>query len=257
MTPDELAQLVGAVLAQAVAAGDLDVDPRARVVVTRPGPGGHGDWSTPIALRLAAAAGMPSAHVAELLAERLGSAPGISRVVVSGDGFLDITVSEDPADAVVAAVLGAGTAYGPGGDGDRVLGPPPEWVRAAVDLPRTLANPVLLVQLAHARLTRLTYHHASGTTVAGTTVVPDATERLATGRRRGLVGLLADVPGVVDRAVGADDPAVLGRHLERVAASALAWLQVAPSHEPALTEAARLVLANGLRVLGTAAPEHI
>lgn len=260
VTPDELAQLVGAVLVEAVAAGDLDVDPRARVVVTRPGPGGHGDWSTPIALRLAAAAGMPSTHLAELLAERLGSAPGISRVVVSGDGFLDITVSDDPADAVVAAVLAERTAYGRGGDGALVLGPPPTWVQAAVNMPRTLANPVLLVQLAHARLTRLTrltYHRASSTTVAGTADVPDATDRLVTGPRQGLVGLLADVPGVVDRAVGADDPAVLGRHLERVAAAALAWLQVAPSQEPALAEAARVVLANGLRVLGTAAPEHI
>ena len=254
MTPDELAQLVGAVLVEAVAAGDLDVDPRARVVVTRPGPGGHGDWSTPIALRLAAAAGMPSTHLAELLAERLGSAPGISRVVVSGDGFLDITGSEDPTDAVVGVVLAAGPAYGLGGDRDLVLGPPPEWVEAAAAMPRTLDNPVLLVQLAHARLT---HHRASGTSVAQAADVPDGTQRLRAGRRRGLVGLLADVPGVVDRAARADDPAALGRHLERVAAAALAWLQVAPTGERALAEAARLVLANGLRVLDTSAPEHI
>ena len=254
VTPDQLAQLVGAVLAEVVAAGDLDADPLARVVVTRPGPGGHGDWSTPIALRLAAVAGMPSAQVAELLADRLRSAPGIDRVVVSGDGFLDITGSEDPTEAVVAAVLAAGPAYELGGDRDLALGPPPEWVEAAATMPRTLANPVLLVQLAHARLAG---YRASGTTVAGTADVPDAAEVVVTGRRRGLVGLIADAPGVVDRAARANDPAVLGRHLERVAASALAWLQVAPTGERGLAEAARRVLADGLGVLDTAAPEHI
>lgn len=63
-----------------------------QAVVTVPGPGGCGDYATNIALQLARPAGQPPQRVAEVLRPYLLGAAGVSDVVVTGPGFLNISL---------------------------------------------------------------------------------------------------------------------------------------------------------------------
>ena len=157
-----------------------------------------------------------------------------------------------------------------------VLGPPPRWVDAA-RMPWTLANPLLRVQLAHARLAACAASGtlASGSSAAGATRVPDAamSGTLASGSSAagatrvpdatlGLEAALARFPAAVDRATTARDASVLGRALERLATLSLDWLRsferTGPDDSDArLAAAARDVLADALRILDVVAPDRI
>lgn len=81
-----------------------------------PGPGGCGDYATNIALQLARPAGQPPLRVAEIIKGHLADADGVADVVVTGPGFLNISLQ--PAAASAAAltreILDAGPAYGHG-----------------------------------------------------------------------------------------------------------------------------------------------
>ncbi|MDQ6716669.1 MAG: hypothetical protein M3Z83_11225, partial [Actinomycetota bacterium] len=201
-----------------------------------------------VALELAGPAGMPSARLADLLAARLRDVEGVAQVVVTGAGFLNVSVTGGGSDGVVAAVLAAGATYGmPEGGGEDALGPPPlgpppHWL-ASAGLPRTPDNPVFVVQLAHARLTAL-----GGSADATGEGHVDA----------GLLPLLEELPHVVRRAVHSGEPEVLGRHLEGMAHRTLRWLDEADGHpDTDLAAATRLALAGGLRLLDVSAPARI
>ncbi|MET8974335.1 ArgS-related anticodon-binding protein NrtL [Streptomyces sp. NPDC004539] len=109
MTPVELSRTVLCAVRRAVDAGELRVDVPERVSVTPPGPGGCGDYATGIALKLARPAGEPPLRVAEILRPHLGSAPGVKDVVVTGPGFLNITLQDT---SIVEEILRAGPRYG-------------------------------------------------------------------------------------------------------------------------------------------------
>ncbi|MGQ5224035.1 ArgS-related anticodon-binding protein NrtL [Streptomyces sp. yara] len=116
MTPVELSRTVLHAVRRAVDEGELAVAvlPE-RVVVAPPGPGGCGDYATNVALQLSRPAGQPAPAVAELLRTRLLRADGISDVVVTGPGFLNISL-DGGADArlarLVRDILRAGPRYG-------------------------------------------------------------------------------------------------------------------------------------------------
>ncbi|MFI5659752.1 ArgS-related anticodon-binding protein NrtL [Streptomyces sp. NPDC051684] len=117
MTPAELSRTVLRAVRRAVDDGELDVAVCAaeqRVVVERPRPGGQGDYATNVALQLARPAGRPPREVAEILSRRLNESPGVARVVVTGPGFLNVSVAEpeSAAGALVAEILRAGDRYG-------------------------------------------------------------------------------------------------------------------------------------------------
>ncbi|MFI0237474.1 ArgS-related anticodon-binding protein NrtL [Streptomyces sp. NPDC016845] len=132
MTPAEISHTVLHAVRRAVDDGELaggalatleQTDsgagrPRARIVIERPRPGGHGDYATNVALQLAGPAGRPSRHVAEILRQRLADAPGIDAVDVSGPGFLNLTLTPGaPADAtrdLLRLIQREGLAYGHG-----------------------------------------------------------------------------------------------------------------------------------------------
>ena len=85
-----------------------------RVVVTVPGAGGCGDYATNIALQLARPSGQPPRRVAEILRPHLVEVAGVADVVVTGPGFINISL-RDAADGVAALVeeiLRAGLRYG-------------------------------------------------------------------------------------------------------------------------------------------------
>ncbi|MFE3633846.1 ArgS-related anticodon-binding protein NrtL [Streptomyces sp. NPDC059168] len=117
MTPVELSRTVLHSVRAAVADGELCVDllPE-RAGVTEPGPGGCGDYATNVALRLARAAGQAPLEVAEILRKRLLGVDGVEDVVVTGPGFLNITLADSGETAVglVAEIRRLGPAYGHG-----------------------------------------------------------------------------------------------------------------------------------------------
>ncbi|SDD66454.1 ArgS-related anticodon-binding protein NrtL [Streptomyces prasinopilosus] len=138
MTPAELSRTVLRAVRRAVDDGELRVTVPERVVVAPPGPGGCGEYATNVALRLARPAGRTPQHVAEVLRARLLRADGIGDVVITGPGFINISLRESAVPpALVEEILGAGdTPYGhlPEGSGERVLLHGAAEVRAFVHL---------------------------------------------------------------------------------------------------------------------------
>ncbi|MFD0057501.1 ArgS-related anticodon-binding protein NrtL [Streptomyces sp. NPDC127168] len=123
MTPVELSRTVLRAVRRAVDDGELDVDVPVRVRVGPPGPGGCGDYATGIALQLARPSGQPPYRVAEVLRARLTGADGVADVVLTGPGFLNISLHRTAPAELVADVLRGGPRYGhvdpEGGEGER------------------------------------------------------------------------------------------------------------------------------------------
>ncbi|MEX5631379.1 arginine--tRNA ligase [Parafrankia sp. FMc2] len=112
MTPAELADSIVAAVRDAVANGELDVAVPAAVTVERPRQPEHGDYASPVALQLAKAARRPPRAVADLLAARLRTDPGVAAVEVAGPGFLNIRLAGAAMGDIARSIVGAGAAYG-------------------------------------------------------------------------------------------------------------------------------------------------
>ncbi|MFG2282762.1 ArgS-related anticodon-binding protein NrtL [Streptomyces asoensis] len=135
MTPVELSRTVLCAVRRAVDDGELSVVVPGRALVTAPGPGGCGDYATNIALQLARPAGQPPRRVAEVLRTYLLGATGVRDVVVTGPGFLNISLRRaEVSAALVGEILRAGTRYGhaEGPTGQLVQLHAPHEVRAVV-----------------------------------------------------------------------------------------------------------------------------
>ncbi|MFH8443608.1 ArgS-related anticodon-binding protein NrtL [Streptomyces sp. NPDC018026] len=135
MTPVELSRTVLHAVRRAVDAGELSVAVPTRAVVAPPGPGGCGDYATSIALQLARPAGQPPLEVAEVLRPYLMGTDGITDVVLTGPGFLNISLDRAATAAgVVGEILSRGERYGyaDGPDGRVVQLHCPYEVRAVV-----------------------------------------------------------------------------------------------------------------------------
>ncbi|MFF4508639.1 ArgS-related anticodon-binding protein NrtL [Streptomyces sp. NPDC001401] len=114
MTPVELSRSVLRAVRRAVDEGELSVAVPQRAVVVPPGPGGCGDYATNIALQLARPAGQPPRRVAEILQQHLARTDGVADVVVTGPGFINISLqgAAGSAAALISEILRDGTAYG-------------------------------------------------------------------------------------------------------------------------------------------------
>ncbi|MER6168242.1 ArgS-related anticodon-binding protein NrtL [Streptomyces violaceorubidus] len=135
MTPVELSRTVLHAVRRAVDAGELSVAVPTRAVVAPPGPGGCGDYATGIALQLARPAGQPPWRVAEVLRPHLLGVEGITDVVLTGPGFINIRLDgAASAVGVVGEVLRRGERYGyaEGSDGRVVRLHCPHELRAVV-----------------------------------------------------------------------------------------------------------------------------
>ena len=82
------------------------------VEVSPPRDAAHGDLATNAAMVLAKAAKMKPREIADLLAKRLGGDPDIERADVAGPGFVNLAFRRAFWQAVVAAILKAGSDYG-------------------------------------------------------------------------------------------------------------------------------------------------
>ncbi|MER7479981.1 ArgS-related anticodon-binding protein NrtL [Streptomyces sp. NPDC126510] len=112
MTPAELSRTVLHAVRRAVDEGELSVTVPERAVVAPPGPGGRGDYATNIALQLARAAGRPPRDVAEVLRARLLDEQRFADVVVTGPGFLNVSLHSTASADLVDEILRRGRRYG-------------------------------------------------------------------------------------------------------------------------------------------------
>ena len=118
MTPAELADAVLSVARDAAAAGELAVPDSAmptELRVERPKQADHGDYASTLALQLAKPAGRPPREIAEILATRLRTFPGIGAVEVAGPGFLNVTLAADALGETANRIVAAGDSYGNNG----------------------------------------------------------------------------------------------------------------------------------------------
>jgi len=288
VTPDQLSDafvgaLRGLVEDGAVAFSDEVPD---RVVVRRPHEREHGDYASNVALQLAGPAGREPRELAGMLANRLAGTAGIEAVAVAGPGFVNVRLAADAPGEVAARVVSAGPSYGGAADVMAGVEVPEElvqqigpdaaryatarhattgrldldlWSRASSD------NPVYDVQLAHSRTVAILRN------AAALGVVPaDHPALLRDERERDLLLALADLPGVVTTAASLREPHRLTRFLEGTVAAfhrfhdSCCVLPVGderptPQHQARLllVAAARVVLANGLHLLGVRAPERM
>jgi arginyl-tRNA synthetase len=112
--PAQLVDAVRQALQAAVTAGELTAAVPEEITLDRPRSRDHGDYATPVALKLAKIAGRPPREIAAVIGKYLEQSPGIDRVEVAGPGFLNITLHTAAAGALVGQIVQAGDAYGGG-----------------------------------------------------------------------------------------------------------------------------------------------
>lgn len=113
---------VRSALHAAVDAGELDLDLSADgvravlddVPVDRPRSREHGDYATPVALKLAKPARRAPRDIATVLQRHLSAVPGIAAVDIAGPGFLNITLDVAAAASIVDQIVRVGQDYGTG-----------------------------------------------------------------------------------------------------------------------------------------------
>jgi arginyl-tRNA synthetase len=119
VNPEALSETIVDVLGALVADGAITLPDGVptQVTVERPRQQGHGDYATNVALQLAKSVqiggrGTNPRAFADLVAERLRAAEGISGVEVAGPGFLNVSVEAGAQGQVAADIVAAGAAYG-------------------------------------------------------------------------------------------------------------------------------------------------
>src|SRR6476660_3166928 len=141
VNPAQLVDAIRHALAAAVEAGDLVVDVPAEIPLDRPRSREHGDYATPIALKLGKLAGRPPREVAGVIKKHLDGTAGISGIAIAGPGFLNITLETAAAGALIGQIVADGATYG---GGDALAG-------KRVNLEFVSANPTGPVHIGGAR----------------------------------------------------------------------------------------------------------
>jgi arginyl-tRNA synthetase len=138
---DQLGASIQALVAAAIARGDLGGTAPETIVLERPKNRDHGDYATSIALQLAKAAGKNPREVATLLQSEIASLPGVSAVDIAGPGFINITLDRANQAELVRTIL---TNAGAFGAGDSLKG-------VSINLEFISANPTGPLHLGHTR----------------------------------------------------------------------------------------------------------
>jgi arginyl-tRNA synthetase len=114
VTPAQVSAAVLAAVAASLQAGEFAGEAPPELVLERPKSREHGDYATNIAMRLAKVAQKPPREIAEAIAARLRSEPGIKSAEVAGPGFLNITLAADSLGELARTIVAAGGDYGRG-----------------------------------------------------------------------------------------------------------------------------------------------
>jgi len=143
VTPEQLSLAIVDVLTALVEAGDVTLPDGvpAEVRVERPKVKEHGDYATNIALQLGKKAGVNPRDLAQLVADRLVGAEGVSAAEIAGPGFLNIRVDAGAQGLLAGTIVAAGAAYGRSSDGEG----------RTVNVEFISANPTGPLHLGHTR----------------------------------------------------------------------------------------------------------
>ncbi|MGH3374039.1 MAG: DALR anticodon-binding domain-containing protein [Actinoallomurus sp.] len=243
VTPGELGSAVIDAVRDAVADGDFVVPIPSRVPVETTA---AGDYATPLPLRLAKAAGCSAPEVAALLAKRLSRRQGVGTARVTGPGFLTITM-DTPLIARIEESYGV------------IAVPAATWPMR----PLTFDNPGFRVRFAYARASGVRRHAADLGIHEADATHQTNTKPLDDPREERLLWLLAEFPGRAEQAARQDDPRPFTRHLELIADAYHDVHEQCPALPKGdeiasgrhiarlgLARAVRIVMGNGLRMLG-------
>ncbi|MCK9389605.1 MAG: arginine--tRNA ligase [Sulfuritalea sp.] len=86
----------------------------AEILLERPKQASHGDFASNLAMQLARELKTNPRQIAERLVRALPASDAVAKVDIAGAGFINFTLTPTARTAVVAAVLGAGPAFGRG-----------------------------------------------------------------------------------------------------------------------------------------------
>lgn len=144
MTPEELAEQIRSVLEDAINDHELLIPieqlPKT-IKVERPRSREHGDWATNVAMQLAKPVGISPHEVAQIVANRLGTATGIDKVSIAGPGFINIALAAASAGELARSIIAAGESYGTNTD----------LAESVINLEFVSANPTGPIHLGGAR----------------------------------------------------------------------------------------------------------
>ena len=112
MTPEELSSAALAAVTALIHEGSIAAGVPNEVRMERPKSREHGDYATNIALTLAKQAGQPPLALAEAIAERLASTPGISSAEAVKPGFINIRLDSATQGETARRIVEAADSYG-------------------------------------------------------------------------------------------------------------------------------------------------
>ena len=112
MIKDEIAELLRQAANEAQIRNLLPPLAMPEIAVERPQNPEHGDYASPLALKLARAARMNPLTIAQSLASLLQLPKGIEKIAVAAPGFINFSLRSDWLTRQVEEILGAGEDYG-------------------------------------------------------------------------------------------------------------------------------------------------
>jgi arginyl-tRNA synthetase len=113
VTPEQLSQAIRSALVALNTDGAISADLDAlEIVVERPKNRDHGDWATNVAMQLGGKIGMAPRSLAELVAKELSAFEGIESLEIAGPGFINISLSNLAAGALIKTVVDSGENFG-------------------------------------------------------------------------------------------------------------------------------------------------
>jgi len=113
VTPEQLSQAIRSALVALNTAGAISADLDAvEIVVERPKNRDHGDWATNVAMQLGGKIGMAPRALAELVVKELSAFEEIESLEIAGPGFINISLSNLAAGALIKTVVDSGENFG-------------------------------------------------------------------------------------------------------------------------------------------------
>jgi len=112
LIPDQVAALIGAGLRAAQDEGALPAFEVPDIVVERPRQAEHGDYASPVCLRLAKETRMSPRDIATRVVEHIPPAPFVGEVEVAGPGYINVTLDASWLAALVREILNSGREWG-------------------------------------------------------------------------------------------------------------------------------------------------
>jgi len=112
MIKDEIAELLRQAADEAQRRNLLPPLAMPDILVERPQNPEHGDYASPLALKLARAARMNPLTIAQSLVSLIQTPPGVEKIAVAPPGFINFSLSSDWLIRQVEEILAAGEEYG-------------------------------------------------------------------------------------------------------------------------------------------------